>query len=118
MPPLPPPPARAPNPALTVCILCRVQQFPLGCIAPVTVLWSPPDPGINNSCREEDEGEGDATAGEEGEIRRVWLWVHPAAAEEASKELRKASVLGGATWVGNIEVLQRVSWGVLAKGGI
>lgn len=38
------------------------------------------------------------------EIRRVWLWVHPAAAKEALREIWKACSLEGAPWVGNIEV--------------
>lgn len=87
--------------------LCRVQEFPLGCIAPVTVLWSPPDPGINSG-GDYEESEGNTTA-EEEEIRRVWLWVHPAAAEEALRQLRKACVVEGAPWARNIEVCQRVS---------
>ncbi|CAN0215647.1 unnamed protein product [Pylaiella littoralis] len=112
--------------------LYRVNNFPLGCIAPVSVLWSPADPatetatttgassgsssggGSCNTPEEEDagagevvvEGEGEAVGGAgmvEEDVRRVWLWVHPAAAKEALRELRKACALGGAPWQGAVQ---------------
>lgn len=50
------------------------------------------------------EGEEEEGGGVSEEVRRVWLWVHPAAAKEALREIRKACSLEGAPWVGNIEV--------------
>lgn len=38
------------------------------------------------------------------ELRRVWLWVHPAAAKEALREIRKACSWRGAPWVSGLEV--------------
>lgn len=49
----------------------------------------------------------------EEEKRRVWLWIHPAAEEEAMVEIRKACTLEGAPWVGEIQVhfeVHRLQW--------
>ena len=69
-------------------------------------MWSPP-----NTPAERRSGAGaDVEGGREGaaeEVRRVWLWVHPAAAKEALREIWKACSLEGAPWAGNIEVRVR-----------
>lgn len=41
---------------------------------------------------------------EDEDLQRVWLWVHPAGAKEALREIRKACLLEGAPWVGMVEV--------------
>ncbi|CAN0299225.1 unnamed protein product, partial [Laminaria digitata] len=84
----------------------RANEFPLGCVAPITIMWSSPNPLAERSSAAgaEMEGEEEEGGGVSEEVRRVWLWVHPAAAKEALREIRKACSLEGAPWVGNIEV--------------
>lgn len=41
---------------------------------------------------------------EDDDVRRVWLWVHPAAAREALREVRRACALEGAPWEGSVQV--------------
>lgn len=95
-----------------------VNEFPLGCIAPVSILWSPsdavdssPSPSTSRtSGAKGEEGMGeDDRAGEDDDdddddVRRVWLWVHPAAARETLREIRRACALEGAPWQGSVQV--------------
>ncbi|CAM9648779.1 unnamed protein product [Ectocarpus sp. 8 AP-2014] len=119
--------------------LYRTNEFPLGCVAPVTVLWAPSDSaatandedagtndhdtdGNNGTSAPEAGGDGGgggrATEGrEEGgtggasdgleerqkDVRLVWVWVHPAAAKEALREIRKACDLEGSPWQGCVQ---------------
>ncbi|CAM9685266.1 unnamed protein product, partial [Ectocarpus sp. 12 AP-2014] len=119
--------------------LYRANEFPLGCVAPVTVLWAPSDSiatandedatkndhdtdGNNDTSAPGAGGDGGgggrATEGkEEGgtggppdgreeqqeDVRRVWVWVHPAAAKEALREIRKACDLEGSPWQGCVQ---------------
>ncbi len=76
----------------------RVNEFPLGCIAPASLMWNPPDAGEAGADVGDDGEEGNAAT------RRVWVWVHPAAANEALRELRRACGLEGAPWQGTVEV--------------
>eukprot|EP00752_Nemacystus_decipiens_P012200 g10816.t1 len=89
--------------------LYRVNEFPLGCIAPVSVLWSPSDAvdaslSYPQTGERGGEGSGDNGAEEENDddVRRVWLWVHPASAGEALREMRRACALDGAPWRGSV----------------
>lgn len=71
----------------------------MGCIAPVTIMWSPAGGATNSRLDQAVEEQNKMT-----EFRRAWLWVHPAAAKEALLEMKKACVLEGATWAGAVEV--------------
>lgn len=111
-------------------------EFPLGCIAPVSILWAPPDTisantpietpasdesGGNDAEKggggeqegrneEKEEGIQAEQAGKEeaeeglGDVRCLWVWVHPAAAKEALREIRKACTLEGSPWEGAVQV--------------
>lgn len=43
------------------------------------------------------------------DVRRVWVWVHPAAARGALREVRRACALEGAPWQGSVQVYTCVS---------
>lgn len=70
-------------------------------------MWSPAhdfSEDNNGGVPEPTEGDEQQDAEEADEMRRVWVWVHPAAAKEATRELTKACWLDGAPWVGSVEV--------------
>eukprot|EP00903_Cladosiphon_okamuranus_P012367 g11592.t1 len=90
--------------------LYRVNEFPLGCIAPVSVLWSPSDAVDTSPATTETWGKGRESPGDDGQeeeddddVRRVWVWVHPAASREALREVRRACALEGAPWRGSVQ---------------
>lgn len=79
------------------------------------------DTGDNNATSACEAGGGDRRAAEatevggtgeppdgleeqEEDIRRVWVWVHPAAAKEALREIRKACDLEGSPWQDCVQV--------------
>ncbi|CAN0311272.1 unnamed protein product, partial [Discosporangium mesarthrocarpum] len=95
--------------------LYRFGSFPLGCMAPVNLLWSPQDHsylpqasrgslGHSPGPRSADARESRGGAGEELEERRVWVWVHPAAYVECLDEIREACARLGTPWAGRAEV--------------
>lgn len=56
--------------------------------------------GLGEDGKEEEEDDDDKV----DMTRRVWIWVHPAAAKEALRELRRACALEGAPWKGSVQV--------------